>query len=209
MGFNPFGLIGKIFGIGGKDKPKPDPYAAFTAQLQPYLEQQKKISQNAFESGTSDIGSGREGINKIIDYYNNFLNGSREDILKNVDSSAVTASYDQAAGNLANFGVRGGRSAGQLAGLEFDKASALNKIVQDVRNKAPEELANLYNMLMGLGQNELATSLGASGANINSLFSIQELKDAKIKADADRKAAIIASIFGAAGGAAGTYFGSK
>jgi hypothetical protein len=189
--------------------PKKDPYAALVASLQPYLDQQKKISQNAFESGTGDINSGRSGVDNLINYYSKYLSGNRDFITKDIDLSGVTKSYDQAEQQTADFGVRGGRSASMLAGLPFEKLSAINKIVQQVRSEAPHELGNLYGMLLNLGSSELSTSLGASGANISSLFNVQELKDAKDKAEADRRAAIISSIFSAGGAALGGYLGGR
>jgi hypothetical protein len=77
--------------------PKKDPYAALVASLQPYLDQQKKISQNAFESGTGDINSGRSGVDNLINYYSKYLSRVviEMKLLKNIDVSGITKSYDQ------------------------------------------------------------------------------------------------------------------
>jgi hypothetical protein len=177
--------------------------------LQPYLNKQNQISDAALATGNKNVGAGTEGIDNLIKYYTNFASGSRDDILKNVDLSGITKSYDQAEGNLANFGVRGGRSAGQLAGLNFDKAAQINKIVQALRESAPHELENLYGTLLNLGTGQVNTAIGVNQSNLGAVTNATSMALQKKMADDANRAAMISSIFGAAGGALGAYLGRK
>jgi hypothetical protein len=184
-------------------------FAKISSLLSPYLQKQGQISDYSLDAGKENIAAGTAGIGSLINHYKGLISGSRDEVLSNVDVSGITKSYDQAASNLANFGARGGRSAGQLAGLDFEKASQINKIAQNLRDTAPHELENLYNSLLGLGTGQLNLAAGTNAANLSSVTGVANSALQKAMADAQNKAALIGSIFSAAGGTLGAILGAK
>lgn len=195
-----FGLSGSIFGIGGGDKKKKDPYEDLLSQLTPLIEQNKQISGAAGKEGLANVGAAREDLDYVSKYLKSLLEGSDDDLLKLFDSSEVTRGIDENVEQLSELGVRGGRRAAVLGQQNFDRDSSISRIISQLRFGAPDKMASVAQVLGNLGLGELSASSGASAGASNVLFGVEGLK----QADKDRKAELIGSIFEAIGAVAGT-----
>lgn len=189
--------------MGSKDIAKM--VAQFQSYLQPYLAKQSGMADYSLGLAKEDLGAGREGISELISYYSDFMGGDRDKILSNIDASGITKSFDDAEANLANYGTRGGRSAEMLSSMPFEKAASINKVVQEMRNMAPEKLQQLFAQLLGLGSSELSTALGANQSNLGALSGIVQMSVDRDAASQAAKAQIISGIFQAAGTGLGLW----
>lgn len=194
--------LASAFGWGSK--PKDDPYAKLMAQLQPLIDQQKKISGQAGDQGLSDASKASGDYDYVTKYLKTFLTGSDDELLKQFDVSGATKNIDENEQQLSEQGVRGGARAASLGQSYFDRDASINRILQQIRQSAPDKIAQIAQAQGNLGTGLLSASLGGSAGASQNLFGVEQLK----QADADRRAQLISSIFGAIGGAAGTIAGA-
>lgn len=199
--FGTFGLAGKLFGNKGK---KTDPYADLINQLSPYLEENKKITQQAGTQGLADTSTARDDYSYVSDYLKKLLNGSDDELLKMLDASGATKNIDENQQQLSELGVRGGKRASILGQSGFDRDAALSNILKQLRFSAPDKIAQIAQGIGNLGLGELSASQGSSAQASNLIFGVEQIK----QADKARKAALIQSIFSAIGGAAGSIAGA-
>lgn len=188
---SPIGLFS-----GGKKK---DPYANLLAQLNPLITAQTNIATKESDAGLASTGKAAENLDYVSKFMKDLLEGSDDNILKMFNTSELTQNIDENAGQLNELGVRGGRRAAVLGNSYFDRDSAINKMLQQIRFGAPDKIANIAQILGNLGLGELSASTGSSAAASNVLFGVEQLK----QADKDRKAELIGSIFEAIGAVAG------
>jgi len=178
-------LLGSLFhGIFGGGGPKKDPYAALMTQLQPLIDQQKDISSTAGKAGLAETGKAASDFDYVTKYLKTFLTGTDDDILKQFDVSGLTKNIDENEQQLAEQGVRGGARAASLGSAYFDRDASINRILQQIRQSAPDKIANIAQAMGSLGTNELSASLGGSQAASQQIFGVEGLK----QADADRRA---------------------
>lgn len=187
----------------GSGKKKEDPIAALQRQIQPLIDQQLTTGKALTESGLGDTGAARKGYGEVIDYWKNIMGGDPDDLMQLLDSSAETKNIDENTQNLSELGVRGGARAASLGSASFDRDAALNRVLTQLRNAAPEHLSQLYQAIGNLGLGELSASQGAGAQASQNIFGItnaqltqQQIHDAKI-------ANIIKAISGTAGAIAG------
>lgn len=195
------GSLLKPFGSGGSKK---DPYADLLSQLSPYLNQNKEIAQQAGTSGLANIDSAKNDYDYVSDYLKKLLNGSDDELLKMLDASGATKNIDENQQLQSELGVRGGTRASILGQAGFDRDAALSNILKQLRFSAPDKIANIAQAIGNLGLGELSASQGSSAQANNTIFGIEQIK----QADKARKAALIQSIISSIGGAAGTLAGS-
>lgn len=201
LGAAGFGLS-KLFGGGGSKK---DPYADLLGQLNPIIDQNKKISSQAGDAGLADTTSARNDFDYVSSYLKKLLTGSDDELLKMLDASGATKNIDENQQMQSELGVRGGNRASILSQSGFDRDAALSNILKQLRFSAPDKIANIAQAIGSLGTGELNASVGAGANASNVIFGIEQIK----RADKARKAALIGSILSAIGTAAGTYYGSK
>lgn len=194
------GVTGGILKPFGSSGNKADPYADLLNQLSPYLNQNKEIANQTGNAGLADTTFARNDFNYVSDYLKKLLNGSDDELLKMLDASGATKNIDENQQMQSELGVRGGRRASILGQSGFDRDAALSNILKQLRFSAPDKIANIASMIGNLGVGELNASMGASGANVNTIFGVEQLR----QADKARKAALIQSIFQSIGGVAGT-----
>lgn len=202
---NLFHTLIPVSNLFTKDKPKTDPYAALMGQLQPLIDQQKKISGQAGNAGLADTATARGDYDYVTKYLKTFLTGSDDEILKQLNVGDYTKNIDENEQQLSEQGVRGGARAASLGQGYFNRDAAINRILQQVRQSAPDKIANIGQAMGNLGLGELSASLGGSGQASQNIFGVEDLR----QRDADRRAQLISSIFSAIGGAAGAFFGAK
>lgn len=192
-------IPGHVF-ASGKPKAKKDPYADLLAVLNPLIEQNTRISGAAGEAGLANTAEARAQYDYVLKFLRNLQEGSPDSIMKYFDAGEVTRSSDDQEQQLSEFGIRGGRRAAGLAQTGFNRDSAFNRMISQLRLAAPGQIASIAQAIGNLGVGELSASVGASGQASGILFGIEGLK----QADKDRKAELIGSIFeaiGAVGGA--------
>jgi len=195
------GLFGADFFKSGKKKE--DPYAKLLAGLQPYLDSNKKISEQTTAAGLASTGAAQSDYDFVNKYLKDILTGSDDNILKLFDSAGLTQNIDENEQQIAQQGVRGGRNAASLAMGYFNRDAAINKVLQQIRFAAPNQIANIAQAMGNLGLGEFSAAQGSGAQASNILFGIEGLK----QQDADRRNQLIGSIFQAIGGAAGLIAG--
>lgn len=203
-------LVGGVTGgslkpFGSGNKKKEDPYSALMSQLNPIIQSQQKINEQAATAGLANVGAAREDYDFINKYLKDILTGSDENILKLFDTATLTQNIDENTQQLSEQGVRGGRRAAALGQSYFDRDAAINRVLQQLRFAAPQHMSQISQAIGNLGLGELSASTGAGAQASNVLFGVEGLK----QADADRRANLIASIFTAIGGAAGAISGAS
>lgn len=190
--------------LGLFDKKKTDPYAALMNQLQPLIDEQKKISGQAGDQGLSDASKASGDYDYVTKYLKTFLTGSDDELLKQFDVSGATKNIDENEQQLSEQGVRGGARAASLGQSYFDRDASINRILQQIRQSAPDKIAQIAQAQGNLGTGLLSSALGGGAAASQNIFGIEGIK----QADADRRAALISSILSAIGGTAGALAGA-
>lgn len=185
------------FGWFGGSKKKKEP--TFQEILAPYLKQYSDIATKYSSAADEDYSKAGIGYDSAMKYYQNLLGGSRENLLKTLDASAITAAMDEQERQNYELAPRGGRRAATAANLGFNKFSSLNKYLQQLRGAAPEQIANLAQAFANMGQGKLSAAMGGTAGASNLLFGTEQIK----QQEKDRKAALIGSIFEAIGAVAG------
>lgn len=183
--------------MGKGDKHKYDP---LMGQLQPLIDTQKEISGKAGSAGLDVVTKAGDNYDYVTKFFKNIMEGAPDsDLMRFFNSDEVTKNADENAQQLSEFGVRGSRRAATLGQSAFDRDSAINRVLTQIRATAPDKIAQLTQALGNLGLGELSSSVGAGAQASNTLFGVEGLK----QADADRRAALLGSIFEAVGGVAG------
>jgi Hint domain len=183
----------------GKDKKKEDPYAALMNQLNPLIKSQQEITTTAGKEGLANIGAARQDYDFVNTHLRKLLEGSDDELLKMLDVQGATKNIDENEQQLAQQGIRGGRNAAMLGQGYFNRDTAIDNLLKQLRFAAPGQMANIAQAIGNLGTGELSASTGASGQASNLAFGIEQVKDA----DADRRAETIASIFESIGATVG------
>lgn len=183
--------------FGGDDE---DQYKDLWGKLQPYLDSNKKITEAASTAGLANTASAKRDFDYISSYLRKLLEGSDDELLKLLDASGMTRNIDENQQQLSELGVRGGRRASILGQAGFDRDASLNRLLQQLRQSAPDRLAQIAQAVGNLGLGELSASTGAGAQASNTIFGVEGLK----QADANRKSALIGSIFEAIGAVAGS-----
>lgn len=194
------GLFSWLFGGGGEKK---DPLAPLMAQLQPLIDTQKNIATKISDTGIGDVGLARDNYDYVSKYLKTLFEGGDDELLKLLDVSGMNKNIDENEQRLAELGVRGSARAASLGQSNFDRDAALSNVLKQLRFAAPTQLAQIAQGIGNLGLGELSAATGAGAQASNTLFGVEQLRDA----DADRKSALIGSIFEAIGSVAGGVLG--
>jgi hypothetical protein len=204
MGFlgNLFHTLVPISNLFHHDSKKPkEPTLA--DQLAPFLKTYTDTSKQYSDQANTDYGVADKNLTGVLDYYHNILSGSRENLLKTVDASGLTAATDEQERQNYELAPRGGRRAATGANMEFDKLAILNKYLQSLRGEAPGQIANLAQVFANIAQGKLSAAMTGTAGGTNIVFG----KEQVAQQVADRQAALIGSIFSAIGSVAGLAIG--
>lgn len=174
------------------------------AQLDPLIKLQTQISESAGKSGQQDLASARSGIGFVEDFYKKILTGSDDDLLKLLDVSGTTRAIDENEQLMSELGVRGGRRAAALGQSSFNRDAAINNLLKQLRFSAPNQLAQLNQVLANMGLGQLSTAVGAGAQASNSIFNLENLN----QQEADRRTNLISNIMHTAGSLAGVIVAS-
>lgn len=196
-----FLLPGSPFG----NKKKEDPYAALLQQLNPIIQSQQELAKKTTEAGLGDIASARQNYDFVNKYLKDILTGSDDSILKLFDSAGLTQNIDENVQQLSEQGVRGGRRAASLSQSYFDRDAAINRVLQQLRFAAPNQMSQIAQAMGNLGLGEISAGAGAGAQASNILFGIEGLK----QEDRDRRNNLIGTIFSTLGSVAGSIAGSR
>lgn len=193
-------LFGSIFhGLFGGGGPKKDPYANLMNQLNPLINTNTDIAKTAGTSGLANIDTATKDYDYVSKYLKSLFEGSDSQLLSLLDSSGATQGIDENAQQISELGVRGGNRSANLGQANFNRDAQLSNLLKQLRFAAPDKLAQIAQGIGNLGTGELSASTGASNIASNNLFGVEQLH----QADADRKAALIGSIFQSIGATAG------
>lgn len=179
--------------------------SASQQQLDPLIALQTRIAEAAGKSGQEDIASARSGIGFVQDFYKKILNGSDNDLLKLLDVTGATRNIDENEQLASELGVRGGRRASVLGQASFNRDAAINNLLKQLRFSAPNQIAQLNQVLANIGLGELSASVGAGAQASNNLFNMESLD----QQESDRRTGLITSIMATAGGIAGAVLGRR
>lgn len=177
--------------------------------LQPHMKLLSDIGGQQSTSANKDFDLAGGGFTDALDYYRKILTGNRDDLLGIADSTALTKAYDEQARQNYELAPRGGRRAATAANLNFSKMSELNRLIQSLRGQAPGQIANIAQLLSGQASNKLNAALNSINQVTGLRTGIEQINASIQQQEADRKAALISSIIGSAGGALGAFLGSK
>lgn len=175
------------------------------AQLDPLIKIQTQIAEAAGKSGQQDISTARSGISFVDDFLKKILTGSDDELLKMLDVTGATKNIDENEQLLSEIGVRGGRRAAGLGQASFNRDAAISNLLKQLRFNAPNQLAQLNQMLGNIGLGELSASVGAGAQASNSIFNMENLG----QQESDRRTALISNIMQTAGSLAGVIVASR
>jgi hypothetical protein len=193
------GISGSIFGVGGSSKKKKEP--TINDLLAPYLKQYSDVATKYSGEADQDYNKATVGYDNAMKYYQDILNGSRENLLKTVDASGATAALDEQERQNYELAPRGGRRAATASNLEFSKMGELNKLLQYLRGQAPGQIANIAQAFANMGQGKLAAAMGGTAGGTGIILNEEQIR----QQEKDRKANLIGSILGAAGSVLGAF----
>jgi hypothetical protein len=203
------GLIQKAF--SGKDKnpdgtDKNDIYAEIKSLLGTYTGNAKNdyikgIGLNFEKTGKESITGGLGGLNEVQDFYQSIMSGDVG--LDYFNSPELTQNQDENQRILEEFGVRGGRRAADLSGLQVSRESSLNKAYQNLKQQAPQGLQNVSGQILDYGQQASTLALGAYSDIVDKYLNEFNIELGGRENASDRKAAIINGVLAAAGTAIG------
>lgn len=200
MGFLSFlSPLAGLFTGGGKKKPSKE--ELLMQQLAPYLKTFSDTSSKYSAQADTDYGKASAGYDQALNYYQTLMSGNREDLLKNVDASALTKAADEQSQQNYELAPRGGRRAATAANLGFDTLSELNRYLQSLRAQAPGQVASIAQAIANMAQGKLSAAMGGASSASNILFGVEGIH----QQEADRRAALLGSIFEAAGAVAGAF----
>lgn len=175
--------------------------------LQPHMKLLSDIGGSQSTAANVDFTKAGTGYDEALNYFRSILGGDRTNLLKNLDATAITRSYDEQARQNYELAPRGGRRAATAANLDFSKMSELNKLLQYLRGQAPGQIANIAQALTGQGSARLGSAINSMNAVTGLRTGIENANEQLQQQAADRKAALIGSIFEAAGSVAGAWLG--
>lgn len=201
-----FGSFLKNFATGGlyslfkSDAPKADPYQSLLNQLNPLIQAQTNATTQSTQAGLTNTNAAVGNLNYVSDYFKKIMGETSDDeLLKLLDASGITKNIDENTQQVAEAGVRGGARSAVLGGASFSRDAFLNRALQELRNAAPDKIAQIAQSIgnIGLGQMGAGTSAGSLASQ--DLFGIEGLR----QQDKARKTELLGSIFEAIGSAIG------
>lgn len=194
------GLIGKAFGVGG-DKKKKDPYADFLSSIKPYLDKANDISDETWGLAKDELNKANTILDIPLDFYKRLQSGSMtlDEVMQYFTNPEMNKNQDENQMILENFGVRGGRRAADISNEQVNRESNINSAYMNLKSQAPQALTNLGQIFGNMGTNLLNPALAGNATGLESMFNIENFR----QADKARKAEIISSILGSIGSAAG------
>lgn len=166
---------------------------------------QKEFAQYGFPASQENFGKASGSYDTALDFYKKILTGSDDEILKLINADEFTKSTDESQALAYNIGGRSGTRAASLANNSFDRSAILQKIISGIRAQAPGEISNLGQAFANMGAQQAGASTGTAQGASNIIFGIKQLQ----QQEADRRAALIGSLIGAAGSVAGGYFANR
>jgi len=200
-----FSPITSLFG-GGKNSQEKDLYKYFFNTITPTIQTNYAIGQQRYDAGRDIENKALGNIDYLTNYFKKFLEGGDSSALLDfIDQQGLNERFDANSAAIAELTPRGGRRASILGNEGFEKATATSNLINQVRQKSPDAIAQLSQLLAQMAGQDFSASQSGWQNVLSSLgLSLEPYEKQK-----DRKTAIINSIIGGASSAAGFYFGSK
>jgi hypothetical protein len=168
--------------------------------LNQLMNQQNYIGKEQYNLGTDTLKSSIGSINDLQDFFKNMLTGKDTGkLLDFVNPDEINKSYDTAVNTATELSPRGGLRTSTLGNLDFQKMGDIQKLIQGVREKAPDALTQLAGMLGNIGSSSINAGENAFGQNLQSVLAQLGFD----QRDKDRRAELIGGIIAAAGSTAG------
>jgi hypothetical protein len=193
------GILGLL--TKGNSKNKKDPYADFLNTIKPYLDKSQAISDETWGLARDELTKANSTLNIPLDFYKRLQNGDMtlDEVMQYFTNPEMNKNQDENQMILENFGVRGGRRAADISNEQVNRESNINSAYQNLKTQAPAALTNIGQIFGSMGSGLLGSSLEANNTGLQSMFNIENFR----QADKERKAEIISSVIGAIGSAAG------
>lgn len=183
-----------------------DLYRNFFDVIKPTIQTNYAIGQQRYDAGRDLENKSVSNIDYLTNYFKKFLEGGDSSaLLDYVDQEGLNQRFDANSGAVAELMPRGGRRGSQLGNLSFDKSTAVSNLINQVRQKSPDAIAQLSQMLAGMAGQDFGTSNNAFNGVLNALgMSIEPYEKQR-----DRKTAVINSIISGGASALGFVLGGK
>jgi hypothetical protein len=126
------------------------------------------------------IGQGAADINNAEGFFKALASGDRETIMQTLQApiSTISSQYDTGRASAEEFAPRGGGRAAALEELPFQKAGAIEGLVQGAQETGVEGEANIGSMLSNLGLGELTAGSSIASNTVGELQNQQQISGA-------------------------------
>lgn len=183
-----------------------DLYHYFFEVMKPTIQTNYAIGQQRYDAGRDLENKSVANIDYLTSYFKKFLEGGDSSaLLDYIDQDGLNARYDANSAAISELAPRGGRRNSQLGGVMFDKAATVSTLINQVRQKSPDAIAQLSQMLAGMAGQDFGASTNAFTTVLNSLgMSIDPYEKQR-----DRKTAVINSIISGGASALGFALGGR
>jgi hypothetical protein len=144
----------------------------FAAAFNPLIQSQTAHSNQAFDWAGSDRAKAEGALNLPLDFWTKAASGDRGTLMQLYAPELDTISKQTGERRQATseFAPRGGRRSEMLGDLTDAETSQLNQILLGLRPMANEQLAQVAQLLFGVGQGELNASTGAGSSALQALL---------------------------------------
>lgn len=180
----PFPLIPLLFAggsalaglFGGKGQ-SPQQMAQMPPQAQPFLDALGKTADTGFFQGKHNIKASGKFLSNLAKYHQRRLGMNRNQLLEELGPELSTINQ-QAQGQqqaLANFAPRSGGAVSAMADIASNRGMQIGNMIQSVRPRAANELADVASRMGTLGTASMGLSSGAAGNALSALLGQQQI----------------------------------
>ena len=207
--------MGLLGGMGGGGGQKQDPMKNMNSQLMSQLlagvTQQQGMAQSSFNAGQGFLTGGMAGMDQGMKHYSDILGGKADKALAGPISD-LTTGHSRAMQNTAQFGARGGTSAGLMSNRGPQLAGQIARLKTDSLDNAGKTLISAGGAKAGIGSNLMSGGMSSFGNSLSTLLGArgQDMQQllAKMGIDAENKRALgegIGSLMGILLGPGGMF----
>ena len=142
-----------------------------TSQEKDLEQQQTKAAKFGLSSAEGTLPAATSAISAPLDFFKALASGDRNTIMGALspEISTLTSQYDTGRASAEEFAPRGGGRAAALEELPFQKAGAIENLVQGAQMTGVQGEANIGAMLANLGLGELGTGTNTAATAVSEM----------------------------------------